>query len=70
MSKSPITCHGGSEPLLLNEWSAVLTDGPVLDASVGKPAAGVRVSLDVLIVNEAGHASETGPVVPKTLASG
>jgi hypothetical protein len=42
----------------------------VLDASLGKPAAGVQVSLQVLSLNESTTIGQTTLQVPKVLATG
>lgn len=47
--KSPVTCHGKSfafhDTVVLSIRLCELTDRSVLDSSIGKPAAGVKVGL-------------------------
>jgi len=56
MSKSPITCHG--EAACTFVFFDHLSVCVVLDSSIGKPAEGVEVTLQVLEVSPDGDAVE------------
>lgn len=65
MSKSPITCHSENDHASSSRNDQLIQ--PVLDASIGKPASGVKVSLEVLQLEVLDSAVQD---LPKVLATG